>query len=115
MDEDEIQIVFTGKRPGEKLHEELFGDEEQLEATSCPGISVAHREQSVDKWTRVNLDRLVAAAERRDWPELDRYLEILLPAFGPMGHAPSVVPEEVLTPSVVPEDVRTLPALQETS
>ncbi len=85
MDEDEIQIVFTGKRPGEKLHEELFGDEEQLEATGCSGISVAHREQSVDKWTRVNIDRLVAAAERRDWPELDQYLEILLPGFGPMG------------------------------
>jgi FlaA1/EpsC-like NDP-sugar epimerase len=105
MDEDEIQIVFTGKRPGEKLHEELFGDEEHLEATSCPGISVAHRERSVNKWTRGNIDRLIAAAEQRDWPELDRHLEILLPGFRPMGTAPSVVPEDVLT----------LPTLQELS
>jgi FlaA1/EpsC-like NDP-sugar epimerase len=105
MDEDEIQIVFTGRRPGEKLHEELFGDDEHLEATSCRGISVAHGDRSVDKWISGNIDRLVAAAERRDWPELDRYLELLLPGFRPVETAPSVVSEDVLI----------LPALQELS
>ena len=33
-DEDDIQIVFTGLRPGEKLHEELFTDEEELSSTT---------------------------------------------------------------------------------
>jgi O-antigen biosynthesis protein WbqV len=36
--EDEIEIVFTGLRPGEKLEEELFYDSEQLLPTGRPGI-----------------------------------------------------------------------------
>ncbi|MCL2605842.1 MAG: polysaccharide biosynthesis protein [Coriobacteriia bacterium] len=31
-------VVFTGLRPGEKLHESLITDQEELEDTICPGI-----------------------------------------------------------------------------
>jgi len=34
--------VYTGLRPGEKLHEELFGDDEVCEPTAHPLIARAH-------------------------------------------------------------------------
>ncbi len=39
----EIKIVFTGLRPGEKLHEELFTEEEKVQRTEHPKIMVAIR------------------------------------------------------------------------
>ena len=42
---DDIEIEFTGLRPGEKLHEELFTDDEALGATRYEQIMVAHHEK----------------------------------------------------------------------
>jgi FlaA1/EpsC-like NDP-sugar epimerase len=39
--EDEVEIEFTGMRPGEKLFEELFYPEEVVRDTSCPKIKKA--------------------------------------------------------------------------
>lgn len=39
--EDEVEIEFTGVRPGEKLFEELFYPEEVVRDTSCPKIKKA--------------------------------------------------------------------------
>jgi FlaA1/EpsC-like NDP-sugar epimerase len=39
--EDEVEIEFTGVRPGEKLFEELFYPEEIVRDTSCPKIKKA--------------------------------------------------------------------------
>jgi FlaA1/EpsC-like NDP-sugar epimerase len=38
---EDIEIVYTGLRPGEKLYEELFHDAEQLAETSHPKILLA--------------------------------------------------------------------------
>jgi FlaA1/EpsC-like NDP-sugar epimerase len=38
---EDIQIEFTGLRPGEKLHEELFHDEEDLSDTSHEKVMLA--------------------------------------------------------------------------
>ena len=80
-DEDDIGIVFTGLRPGEKMHEELFTDEERLGATTHQQIMVAHQELSFDDEARTCVETLVTAAERRDWPEMDRCLKTLAPGY----------------------------------
>ena len=38
---DDVEIKFTGLRPGEKLFEELYGDEEHHQKTDHPKIMVA--------------------------------------------------------------------------
>jgi FlaA1/EpsC-like NDP-sugar epimerase len=39
---DDIDIVFTGLRPGEKLYEELYFDDEEMQSTPHPKLFVAY-------------------------------------------------------------------------
>jgi FlaA1/EpsC-like NDP-sugar epimerase len=63
--EDDIRIVFTGLRPGEKLFEEVLADSEQTLATPHPKVRIA-RARSVDGgW----LDTLIAWLQQTGAPE----------------------------------------------
>jgi FlaA1/EpsC-like NDP-sugar epimerase len=42
LDEDDVEIVFSGLRPGEKLYEELYFDDEERQATPHPKLFVAY-------------------------------------------------------------------------
>ena len=66
-DEQDIRIEYTGLRPGEKLHEALFTDEEKLSATSFEQIMVAQQPPEPEEAFRAGVDKLLAAAERRDY------------------------------------------------
>jgi O-antigen biosynthesis protein WbqV len=39
--DEDIKIIYTGLRPGEKMHEELFAAEEQLMPSSADGVKLA--------------------------------------------------------------------------
>jgi FlaA1/EpsC-like NDP-sugar epimerase len=61
-----IEIEFTGVRPGEKLHEELWGTGELVEPTVHPKISRATRAQIDAAWLEeelIELERLVDAGD----------------------------------------------------
>lgn len=77
----DIEIVYTGLRPGEKLHEELFTREEQRTATAYEKIFVA---QSVpvdgDRLYRM-IDLLAEHATRMDEAAIRRTLRELVPDF----------------------------------
>jgi FlaA1/EpsC-like NDP-sugar epimerase len=95
-DEDEIQIVISGLRRGEKLHEELFSDEEELDATTYDQIMVARHEPSMGEDADIYIDTLITAAERRDWEEIDRCIKVLAPGYyvagDPVGSGPGEPP-----------------------
>jgi FlaA1/EpsC-like NDP-sugar epimerase len=64
--EDEIPIVFTGARAGEKLHEVLWNDGETVGPTSHPKIMRAARPPIDAEWLEerlVELERLVEEAD----------------------------------------------------
>jgi len=62
----DIPIVYTGPRPGEKVHEDLIGNGEEREPTSHPHIfRVCIKETG--RWSKDDgaLDELVALAEKQ--------------------------------------------------
>jgi FlaA1/EpsC-like NDP-sugar epimerase len=54
----DIAIDFVGARPGEKLHEELWGDTEQVTPSEHSKIMRLTREPVDAEWLEAQLDRL---------------------------------------------------------
>ena len=75
----DIEISYTGLRPGEKLYEELFHDSEQLEPTNHEKILLArHR---IVEWGRLEalIERLESACDQYDENELLLSIEEFVP------------------------------------
>ena len=79
----DIPIVFTGLRPGEKLHEQLTSDCEETIPTRYEKIRVVATDQqgSLDR----GLTQLWEALEGRDERMVLRRLEELVPEFSPQA------------------------------
>ena len=79
----DIEIKFTGTRPGEKLFEEIFHGAEPPVPTDAPGILLASpRTQDVDH-VRTVLDKLDTAARAENLDELMAALKALVPEYAP--------------------------------
>ena len=77
----DIEIRFIGLRPGEKLHEELFHDEESLVATPHPKIRLAEARE-IDRTTlAARMQQLNEACESNDPGQLRDLLQALVPEF----------------------------------
>jgi FlaA1/EpsC-like NDP-sugar epimerase len=97
---DEIEIVFTGIRPGEKLHEELSMAEENVEKTRHPKIFIGKiRAGSLDQ-IRMGLTRLAAAVHgaRPSHDEVRAALCALVPEY--QAAASVQVAQEKARPSI---------------
>ncbi|MFI9150187.1 DegT/DnrJ/EryC1/StrS family aminotransferase [Streptomyces sp. NPDC053367] len=76
----DVDIRYTGLRPGEKLHERLLSAHERPTHTSRPGILAAEPLTRATPFAR-HLPALYAAAEHNDTPGVRRILAALLPGF----------------------------------
>jgi FlaA1/EpsC-like NDP-sugar epimerase len=68
-DAGEIGIDFVGTRPGEKLHEELWGEGEEVVDTLHPKIRCARRPEIDAEWLEeelAELERMVEAGDTLD-------------------------------------------------
>lgn len=86
----DIEIIFTGLRPGEKLYEELLiGDNPQ--GTSHPRIMMA-REAALS-WVEVEqiLDRLMKASQEFDCRSVIETLKMAPTGFAPTGQVADLV------------------------
>ncbi len=81
----DIEIQYTGLRPGEKLSELLTGSTENLEATTVDGIQRFTGEVADVEDIMVQIDKLLRAIDKRDRIGVVRVLKTLLPEFEPNG------------------------------
>jgi FlaA1/EpsC-like NDP-sugar epimerase len=75
----DVEIVFTGTRPGEKLVEELQLDGEQIAKTRHPKIFIGRLKPYSAATMEIALPRLAALAAVNDEPAIRGYLGELLP------------------------------------
>jgi FlaA1/EpsC-like NDP-sugar epimerase len=84
--DQDIKIVYSGLRPGEKLFEELFEETEQVELTGCAKI---RRAVNVSAAQSDRLDRAIAdletAVSHGDDDELIRRLHEAVPTYTPLS------------------------------
>jgi O-antigen biosynthesis protein WbqV len=81
--ERDVEIVYTGPRPGEKLTEELFHDHESLVATRHPGLLLAApRTTNLELLIR-GLDELAERAGTGQGQEVLDLLQRLVPEYRP--------------------------------
>jgi len=82
--EDEIPIVFTGLRPGEKLHEELFTPEEHHRRTAHQKIFVFTDGRTAETETELletEVQRLITAAQQGDLQQIFHLLQTVVPEY----------------------------------
>jgi O-antigen biosynthesis protein WbqV len=77
----DIQIEFTGTRPGERLHEILFAREEESTGIGIPGIVAARPTRPSPEAIRNSLARLEQALARNERAALYGLLREAVPEF----------------------------------
>ena len=76
-----VQIKFTGLRDGEKLYEEVLGDEELTKPTFNKKIKIAQvREQDYDEVVKL-FEQLVSVSQGYDNMETVRQMKIIVPEY----------------------------------
>ena len=80
---EDIEIVFTGLRPGEKLFEELFLEEETHHRTVHEKIFISQNGRGNCSPMEQEVDSLLAAARQGDQVEIVRLIRAIVPECDP--------------------------------
>jgi FlaA1/EpsC-like NDP-sugar epimerase len=81
----DIEIVFSGLRPGEKLYEELLANEEQNLPTHHEKIMIAKVRSFEHKWVQQMVDELLILFESQNNTEIVRQLKRMIPEYKSMN------------------------------
>lgn len=77
----DIEIKYTGLRPGEKLYEELLSNKEQTDATNHQKIRIAQSSTPCVEGLEQNLRALILAAKRIEIEETICLMKKIVPEF----------------------------------
>ena len=78
---DDIDIEFTGLRPGEKLFEELLLAEEGILDTKHEKIFVGKPFDKDDDFTRKSLDGIIESTFEGNYSQLEQRIKFLIPSY----------------------------------
>lgn len=84
---DDIEVQFTGLRPGEKLFEELSVESEAAEKTYHPKIFVGRIARRSQKELGLQLAALADAAQTGEFALIKAALQAIVPEFGEAARA----------------------------
>ncbi len=77
----DIEIVYTGLRPGEKLFEEILHESENLQPTSHEKLLLANSRQVSWDWLEDELNKLKEGVISRDVDLLKQHLKNIVPEY----------------------------------
>jgi FlaA1/EpsC-like NDP-sugar epimerase len=79
---EDIEIVFTGTRPGEKLFEELSIEGEDMVTTRHPKISIWKKNQPLSREElRQKIDNLISIADLQDHSQIVSFIKQIVPEY----------------------------------
>lgn len=96
----DIEIVFCGKRPGEKLFEELLSVGEDIGDTSHPKIMIWKHRPEDRKAVRGGVERLTAMADTFTNGQIQAELKSIVPEYSPDAESTNAASRERFAPSV---------------
>jgi len=80
LDRD-VEIQYTGLRPGEKLFEELFHENEGLRGTGHSKLLLADARKVESKWLKQQLTLLIQTSREADINSLIKQLQVIVPEY----------------------------------
>lgn len=89
----DIEIVYTGLRPGEKLYEELFHEREQLQGTAHEKIFLANHRQLEWSFLEKTITEMGIACETYDKTALLECIQTLVPE---LHHTHEELPDNIV-------------------
>jgi FlaA1/EpsC-like NDP-sugar epimerase len=90
---EDIDITFTGLRPGEKMYEELLVSGENVRPTSHVKIKVLASANQDPVFCKTGIDAMLIAARKNDVVGVVMGLQCLVPEYNPTYHFNGKVPE----------------------
>ena len=94
VDED-IKIIETGLRPGEKLYEELLNDKEKTIATSNKKIMIAKVRKYDFNEVKERMESLIAFAKKGEIHDMVTAMKEIVPEFKSNNSEFSKIDEEI--------------------